>query len=90
MLLVITFKKWNSLFHKIDEKKYTIPLTTFFSDKVILKSHGIGDFLSTCIDFVINDKRACKNKIIIEKDAYLKNEDCYTSKKCIGSNITCF
>lgn len=90
MLLVITFKKWNSLFHKIDEKKYTIPLTTFFSDKVILKSHGIGDFLSTCIDFVINDKRACKNKIIIEKDAYLKSEDCYTSKKCIGSNITCF
>ena len=35
MLLVITFKKWNGLFHKIDEKKYTIPLTTFFSDKVI-------------------------------------------------------
>lgn len=77
-------------FTKLMKKSIQFLWRRFFSDKVILKSHGIGDFLSTCIDFVINDKRACKNKIIIEKDAYLKNEDCYTSKKCIGSNITCF
>lgn len=71
-------------------KKVCNSFDDVFLDKAILKSNGIRDFLPTCIDFVINDKRACKNKIIIEKDAYLKNEDCYTSKKCIGSNITCF
>ena len=77
-------------FTKLMKKSIQFLWRRFFSDKAILKSHGIGDFLSTCIDFVIDDKRACKNKIIIEKDAYLKNEDCYTSKKCIGSKITCF
>lgn len=77
-------------FTKLMKKSMQFLWRRFFLDKAILKSNGIRDFLPTCIDFVINDKRACKNKIIIEKDAYSKNEDCYTSKKCIGSNITCF